>query len=161
MALEEDKATGNWKERSVCMGDKETCSFPGLVNHYHKFIISFAEDEAGDERFPLPESPSGNNRSHASSYVRFQGSCTSWPPRTPATRLRLEPFSNSWILPGFFFFFFPIIHVDLHNTDTFTSYQTYRENSIRFKKPLAIAHIGTVNASVCELNNEQLFNSFC
>lgn len=48
MALEEDKITGNWKERSVCMGEKKTCSFPGLINHHHKFIISFAEDEAGN-----------------------------------------------------------------------------------------------------------------
>lgn len=48
LALEEDKATGNWKERSVCMGDTKTCSFPGLINHYHKFVISFAEDEAGN-----------------------------------------------------------------------------------------------------------------
>lgn len=29
------------------MGDTKTCSFPGLINHHHKFIISFAEDEAG------------------------------------------------------------------------------------------------------------------
>lgn len=29
------------------MGDRKTCSFPGLINHHHKFIISFAEDEAG------------------------------------------------------------------------------------------------------------------
>lgn len=48
MALEEDKTTGQWKEKSVCMGDTKTCSFPGLINHHHKFIISFAEDEAGN-----------------------------------------------------------------------------------------------------------------
>lgn len=30
------------------MGDTITCSFPGLINHYHKYIISFAEDEAGN-----------------------------------------------------------------------------------------------------------------
>lgn len=50
MALEEDRSTGTWKERSVCMGDKKTCSFPGLINHHHKFIISFSEDEAGSSR---------------------------------------------------------------------------------------------------------------
>uniref|UniRef100_A0A8D3A837 HHIP-like 2 n=1 Tax=Scophthalmus maximus TaxID=52904 RepID=A0A8D3A837_SCOMX len=61
MALEEDKATGNWKERSVCMGDKETCSFPGLVNHYHKFIISFAEDEAGELYFLATTYPSNTS----------------------------------------------------------------------------------------------------
>uniref|UniRef100_A0A671QVQ4 HHIP-like 2 n=1 Tax=Sinocyclocheilus anshuiensis TaxID=1608454 RepID=A0A671QVQ4_9TELE len=47
MALEEDKKSGSWKEKNVCMGDTKTCSFPGLINHHHKFIISFAEDEAG------------------------------------------------------------------------------------------------------------------
>ncbi|XP_019961192.2 HHIP-like protein 2 [Paralichthys olivaceus] len=64
MALEEDKRTGVWKERSVCMGDTKTCSFPGLINHHHKFIISFAEDEAGELYFlattyPSTTSPSG------------------------------------------------------------------------------------------------------
>lgn len=47
MALEEDKSSGSWKERNVCMGDTKTCSFPRLINHHHKFIISFAEDETG------------------------------------------------------------------------------------------------------------------
>uniref|UniRef100_A0A672NDV2 HHIP like 2 n=1 Tax=Sinocyclocheilus grahami TaxID=75366 RepID=A0A672NDV2_SINGR len=47
MALKEDKKSGSWKEKNVCMGDTKTCSFPGLINHHHKFIISFAEDEAG------------------------------------------------------------------------------------------------------------------
>uniref|UniRef100_A0A3Q3ATJ2 HHIP-like 2 n=1 Tax=Kryptolebias marmoratus TaxID=37003 RepID=A0A3Q3ATJ2_KRYMA len=64
MALEEDKITGSWKERSICMGDTTTCSFPGLINHHHKFIISFAEDEAGELYFlatsyPSNTSPSG------------------------------------------------------------------------------------------------------
>ncbi|XP_053192232.1 HHIP-like protein 2 [Scomber japonicus] len=58
MALEEDKITGNWKERSVCMGEKKTCSFPGLINHHHKFIISFAEDEAGELYFLATAYPS-------------------------------------------------------------------------------------------------------
>ncbi|XP_034432936.1 HHIP-like protein 2 [Hippoglossus hippoglossus] len=58
MALEEDKTTGVWKERSVCMGDKTTCSFPGLINHHHKFIISFAEDEAGELYFLATSYPS-------------------------------------------------------------------------------------------------------
>ena len=48
MALQEERPTGRWTERSVCMGHSSTCSFPGLINHYHKFIISFAEDEAGN-----------------------------------------------------------------------------------------------------------------
>uniref|UniRef100_A0A673KH27 Glucose/Sorbosone dehydrogenase domain-containing protein n=1 Tax=Sinocyclocheilus rhinocerous TaxID=307959 RepID=A0A673KH27_9TELE len=51
MALEEDNKSGSWKEKNVCMGDTKTCSFPGLINHHHKFIISFAEDEAGELYF--------------------------------------------------------------------------------------------------------------
>ncbi|KAM9341572.1 HHIP-like protein 2 [Symphorus nematophorus] len=58
MALEEDRTTGTWRERSVCMGDKKTCSFPGLINHHHKFIISFAEDEAGELFFLATAYPS-------------------------------------------------------------------------------------------------------
>uniref|UniRef100_A0A4W4HGJ8 Glucose/Sorbosone dehydrogenase domain-containing protein n=1 Tax=Electrophorus electricus TaxID=8005 RepID=A0A4W4HGJ8_ELEEL len=51
MALEEDSSSGSWKERNVCMGDVQTCSFPDLINHHHKFIISFAEDESGELYF--------------------------------------------------------------------------------------------------------------
>ncbi|KAF3700828.1 HHIP-like protein 2 Precursor [Channa argus] len=58
MALEEEKTTGNWRERSVCMGGTKTCSFPGLINHHHKFIISFAEDEAGELYFLATTYPS-------------------------------------------------------------------------------------------------------
>ncbi|XP_068436656.1 HHIP-like protein 2 [Clinocottus analis] len=58
MALEEDKSSGNWKERRVCMGETKTCSFPGLINHHHKFIISFAEDEAGELYFLATSYPS-------------------------------------------------------------------------------------------------------
>uniref|UniRef100_A0A667YJL6 HHIP like 2 n=1 Tax=Myripristis murdjan TaxID=586833 RepID=A0A667YJL6_9TELE len=62
MALEEDKMTGNWKERSVCMGDTKTCSFPGLINHHHKFIISFGEDEAGELYFLATSYPSSTGK---------------------------------------------------------------------------------------------------
>ncbi|XP_072314384.1 HHIP-like protein 2 [Eucyclogobius newberryi] len=61
MALEEDKLTGVWKERSVCMGASKTCSFPGLINHHHKFIISFAEDEAGELYFLATAYPSATS----------------------------------------------------------------------------------------------------
>uniref|UniRef100_A0A3P8VNG7 HHIP like 2 n=1 Tax=Cynoglossus semilaevis TaxID=244447 RepID=A0A3P8VNG7_CYNSE len=61
MALEEDKTTGGWRERSVCMGDTKTCSFPGLINHHHKFIISFAEDEAGELYFMATAYPSSSS----------------------------------------------------------------------------------------------------
>uniref|UniRef100_A0A672NEW2 HHIP like 2 n=1 Tax=Sinocyclocheilus grahami TaxID=75366 RepID=A0A672NEW2_SINGR len=58
MALEEVKKSGSWKEKNVCMGDTKTCSFPGLINHHHKFIISFAEDEAGELYFLATSYPS-------------------------------------------------------------------------------------------------------
>ncbi|KAJ8341779.1 hypothetical protein SKAU_G00340700 [Synaphobranchus kaupii] len=59
MALQEDRESGSWSERSVCMGNTTTCSFPGLINHHHKFIISFAEDQAGELYF-LATSYSGS-----------------------------------------------------------------------------------------------------
>ncbi|KAA0711409.1 HHIP-like protein 2 [Triplophysa tibetana] len=58
MALKEDKEAGSWKEKNVCMGDTKTCSFPGLINQHHKFIISFAEDEAGELYFLATSYPS-------------------------------------------------------------------------------------------------------
>ncbi|KAK1171454.1 HHIP-like protein 2 [Acipenser oxyrinchus oxyrinchus] len=57
MALQEDRKTGTWKEKKICMGQKQTCSFPRLINHYHKFIISFAEDEAGELYFMSTSHP--------------------------------------------------------------------------------------------------------
>ncbi|XP_056445754.1 HHIP-like protein 2 [Gadus chalcogrammus] len=65
MALQEERSTGRWTERSVCMGHSSTCSFPGLINHYHKFIISFAEDEAGELYFLATSYPSTNSPSGA------------------------------------------------------------------------------------------------
>ncbi|XP_006626054.3 HHIP-like protein 2 [Lepisosteus oculatus] len=61
MALQEDKRTGTWKEKSICMGETQTCSFPGLINHHHKFIISFAEDEAGELYFMATSYPSAHS----------------------------------------------------------------------------------------------------
>uniref|UniRef100_A0A087XP62 HHIP like 2 n=2 Tax=Poecilia formosa TaxID=48698 RepID=A0A087XP62_POEFO len=58
MALEENKAARTWIEKSICMGSTTTCSFPGLINHHHKFIISFAEDEAGELYFLATSYPS-------------------------------------------------------------------------------------------------------
>ncbi|XP_067845066.1 HHIP-like protein 2 [Heptranchias perlo] len=58
MALQEDPRTGVWKKRDICMGDYQTCLFPGLINRHHKFIISFAEDEAGELYFLATSFPS-------------------------------------------------------------------------------------------------------
>ncbi|XP_005750183.1 HHIP-like protein 1 [Pundamilia nyererei] len=64
MSLQEDKTTGNWKYNEICMGMGLTCAFPGLINNYHQYIISFAEDESGELYFmstaiPSATSPSG------------------------------------------------------------------------------------------------------
>ncbi|KAL6105042.1 hhipl1 [Pungitius sinensis] len=64
MSLREDRNTGRWKYNEICMGMGLTCAFPGLINNYHQYIISFAEDEAGELYFmstgiPSATSPSG------------------------------------------------------------------------------------------------------
>lgn len=48
MSLKEDHATGEWQYSEICMGTGQTCMFPGLINNYYQYIISFAEDEAGN-----------------------------------------------------------------------------------------------------------------
>ncbi|KAG7236968.1 hypothetical protein INR49_032945 [Caranx melampygus] len=64
MSLQEDRNTRQWKYNEICMGMGLTCAFPGLINNYHQYIISFAEDEAGELYFmstgiPSATSPSG------------------------------------------------------------------------------------------------------
>ncbi|XP_002914235.2 HHIP-like protein 2 [Ailuropoda melanoleuca] len=51
MALQEDRRTKKWKKRDICLGNTASCAFPGLISTYSKFIISFAEDEAGELYF--------------------------------------------------------------------------------------------------------------
>ncbi|KFP24249.1 HHIP-like 1, partial [Colius striatus] len=64
MSLKEDPATGEWQYSEICMGTGQTCMFPGLINNYYQYIISFAEDEAGELYFmstgvPSATAPSG------------------------------------------------------------------------------------------------------
>ncbi|XP_041828236.1 HHIP-like protein 1 isoform X2 [Melanotaenia boesemani] len=64
MTLKEDGGAGQWKYNEICMGMGLTCAFPGLINNYHQYIISFAEDESGELYFmstgiPSAMSPSG------------------------------------------------------------------------------------------------------
>ncbi|XP_028251516.1 HHIP-like protein 1 isoform X2 [Parambassis ranga] len=64
MSLQENKNTRKWIYNEICMGIGLTCSFPGLINHFHQYIISFAEDESGELYFmstgiPSATSPSG------------------------------------------------------------------------------------------------------
>ncbi|KAK2825795.1 hypothetical protein Q5P01_020009 [Channa striata] len=58
MSLQEDKKTGQWKYSEICMGMGLTCAFPELINNYHQYIISFAEDEAGELYFMSTRIPS-------------------------------------------------------------------------------------------------------
>ncbi|XP_020837879.1 HHIP-like protein 2 [Phascolarctos cinereus] len=58
MALQEDEKTNTWKKQDICIGNTKTCAFPGLISTYNKFIISFAEDEAGELYFLATSYPS-------------------------------------------------------------------------------------------------------
>ncbi|XP_069810641.1 HHIP-like protein 2 [Dendropsophus ebraccatus] len=57
MALHEDETTKQWTRQDICMGDLSVCAFPKLINKYSKFIISFAEDEAGELYFLSTSDP--------------------------------------------------------------------------------------------------------
>ena len=46
MSLRENGS--EWQYKEICMGTSQTCRFPKLINSYYKYIISFAEDEAGN-----------------------------------------------------------------------------------------------------------------
>jgi len=48
MSLKENVTSGEWEYNEICMGRDQTCRFPKLINSYYKYIISFAEDEAGE-----------------------------------------------------------------------------------------------------------------
>ncbi|XP_044147226.1 HHIP-like protein 2 [Bufo gargarizans] len=57
MALHEDETTKQWTKQDICMGDSTVCAFPKLINTYTNFIISFAEDEAGELYFLSTSDP--------------------------------------------------------------------------------------------------------
>ncbi|XP_035301149.1 HHIP-like protein 2 [Cricetulus griseus] len=57
MALQEDRKTKRWRKQDICLGNA-SCAFPGLISTYNKFIISFAEDEAGELYFLATSYPS-------------------------------------------------------------------------------------------------------
>ncbi|XP_013920947.1 PREDICTED: HHIP-like protein 1, partial [Thamnophis sirtalis] len=64
MSLKENHKTGEWEYNEICMGTGQTCMFPGLINNYYQYIISFAEDEAGElyfmsTRIPSATAPNG------------------------------------------------------------------------------------------------------
>uniref|UniRef100_A0A8C4GHN4 SRCR domain-containing protein n=1 Tax=Dicentrarchus labrax TaxID=13489 RepID=A0A8C4GHN4_DICLA len=62
MSLKENVTTGEWQYNEICMGTDQTCRFPKLINSYYKYIISFAEDEAGELYFLATGVPSATAR---------------------------------------------------------------------------------------------------
>ncbi|KAM4904253.1 LOW QUALITY PROTEIN: HHIP-like protein 2 [Sylvia borin] len=54
--LQEDEKTNKWKKQDICIGSTTACAFSGMINS--KFIISFAEDEAGELYFMSISYPS-------------------------------------------------------------------------------------------------------
>lgn len=63
MILQENKRTRQWDYNEICMGTGQTCMFPGLINNYYQYIISFAEDEAGELYFMSTGVPSATSYS--------------------------------------------------------------------------------------------------
>ncbi|CAH2327909.1 HHIP 1 [Pelobates cultripes] len=61
MTLKENRDTGEWQYHEICMGTGQTCVFPGLINNYYQYIISFAEDEAGELYFMSTGFPSATS----------------------------------------------------------------------------------------------------
>ncbi|NXA27494.1 HIPL1 protein, partial [Ibidorhyncha struthersii] len=85
MSLKEDHATGEWQYSEICMGTGQTCMFPGLINNYYQYIISFAEDEAGELYFMSTGVPSAT----APHGVVYKVVDTSR--RAPPGKCRVEP----------------------------------------------------------------------
>ncbi|NXW97244.1 HIPL1 protein, partial [Larus smithsonianus] len=85
MSLKEDRATGEWQYSEICMGSGQTCMFPGLINNYYQYIISFAEDEAGELYFMSTGVPSAT----APHGVVYKVVDTSR--RAPPGKCRVEP----------------------------------------------------------------------
>ncbi|KAM6166256.1 HHIP-like protein 2 [Erethizon dorsatum] len=103
MALQEDRKTQKWKKWDICLGDTVSCAFPGLISAHSKFIISFAEDEAGELYFLTTSYPSAY-APHGSVYKFVDpsrrappGKCRSKPVpvRTKSKRIRFRPLATT------------------------------------------------------------------
>ena len=115
MSLQENRNTGKWDYQEICMGVGMTCAFPGLIDNYHQYIISFAEDEAGRNMtltglctyactHICTETHTHKQDNLSLGYTTLidysiycpcdQGSFTSCPLRTPAPHLPLGLFTN-------------------------------------------------------------------
>ncbi|XP_004700212.1 HHIP-like protein 2 [Echinops telfairi] len=103
MALQEDRQTKKWKKQDICVGNPEACAFPGLLSTYSKFIISFAEDEAGELYFLATSYPSAY-APHGSIYKFVDpsrraapGKCKykPVPVKTKSKRIRFRPLAKT------------------------------------------------------------------
>ncbi|XP_058255768.1 HHIP-like protein 1 [Hemibagrus wyckioides] len=61
MSLKENRNTRRWDYSEICMGLGRTCAFPGLINNYYPYVISFGENEAGELYFLSTEVPSATS----------------------------------------------------------------------------------------------------
>ncbi|NXT51417.1 HIPL1 protein, partial [Pluvianellus socialis] len=86
MSLKEDRATGEWQYSEICMGTGQTCMFPGLINNYYQYIISFAEDEAGRELYFMSTGVPSATAPHGVVYKVVDTSR-----RAPPGKCRIEP----------------------------------------------------------------------
>ncbi|ELV10026.1 HHIP-like protein 2 [Tupaia chinensis] len=103
MALQEDRRTKKWKKQDICLGNTASCAFPGLISTHSKFIISFAEDEAGELYFLATSYPSAY-APHGSIY-KFVDPSRRAPPgkckykpvpvKTRSKRIRFRPLAKT------------------------------------------------------------------
>uniref|UniRef100_A0A8D0GN33 HHIP like 2 n=1 Tax=Sphenodon punctatus TaxID=8508 RepID=A0A8D0GN33_SPHPU len=112
IALQEDERTHKWKKQDICIGSTKACAFPGLISSYSKFIISFAEDEAGELYFMATSYPSAY-APHGSIY-KFVDPARRAPPgkckhkpvpvKVKSKRIPFAPLTSKWsaliLLPG-------------------------------------------------------------
>ncbi|XP_077341923.1 HHIP-like protein 2 [Lithobates pipiens] len=97
MALHEDEKTKTWTRQDICMGDNSVCAFPKLINKYTKYIISFAEDEAGELYFlstsdPTSLSPYGTLYRFVDPSRRAPPGKCNYNPTPVKTRSKVIPF---------------------------------------------------------------------
>uniref|UniRef100_A0A2K5J914 Uncharacterized protein n=1 Tax=Colobus angolensis palliatus TaxID=336983 RepID=A0A2K5J914_COLAP len=103
MSLQENPGTGQWHYSEICMGRGQTCEFPGLINNYYPYIISFGEDEAGELYFMSTGEPSATAPRGVVYKIIDPSSCkarSAMPGRVPApsvcSLLNSQPLILQW-----------------------------------------------------------------
>uniref|UniRef100_A0A2R9BSE7 Glucose/Sorbosone dehydrogenase domain-containing protein n=1 Tax=Pan paniscus TaxID=9597 RepID=A0A2R9BSE7_PANPA len=103
MSLQENPGTGQWQYSEICMGHGQTCEFPGLINNYYPYIISFGEDEAGELYFMSTGEPSATAPRGVVYKIIDASSCkarSAMPGHVPApsvcSSLTSQPFILQW-----------------------------------------------------------------